>query len=214
MENARNEFLRLRKYMLVPSNSPIASPLAIALKPTKPYVRFCGDYVYINKFIVHAQHFIPNVQQELTKASKAQYYCDLDMRNAFHQIQLSLLTSLRLSIITMWGTFRPVFMPESISPATGVLNTIMTEIFKDLLESVIVIFDNFLVLSTSHEDTYNKLVQLITVCADRNVILGLAKSKIGYDEAVFFGYKVSKGTYRMTEERKIAISTLAMPTTT
>jgi hypothetical protein len=43
MENAKKEFDRLCLYMYVPSNSPIASPLVIAPKPTPPYVRFCGD---------------------------------------------------------------------------------------------------------------------------------------------------------------------------
>jgi hypothetical protein len=43
--HAQLEFERLSKYFYVPSTSPIASCLVIAPKATKPFIRFCGDYV-------------------------------------------------------------------------------------------------------------------------------------------------------------------------
>jgi hypothetical protein len=211
MENAKKEFDRLCLYMYVPSNSPIASPLVIAPKPTPPYVRFCGDYVFINKFIVFMQLWIPIVMHELEKAARGRVFHDLDMKNAFHQIMLSLATSLLLSIVTPWGTVRPEFMPEGISPASGLLHNTMIDVLSKWLDSVIVIFDNFLVVCTDFDDAYNKLVGFITTCSERNVILGMAKSKLGYREATFFGYLIKDGTYQLTPERKLAVTSLAMP---
>ena len=54
-ENAKLEFQRLSKYMYTTTVSPIASPLVIAPKKTKPFIRFCGDYVAINKYIMAIQ---------------------------------------------------------------------------------------------------------------------------------------------------------------
>ncbi len=65
LADAKKEFDRLCTYMYVDSNSAIASPLVIAPKPTPPYVRFCGDYVNLNKFIVFMQMYIPIVLLEL-----------------------------------------------------------------------------------------------------------------------------------------------------
>jgi hypothetical protein len=39
-----------------------------------------------------------------------------------------------LSIITPWGTLRPKFMPEGVSPAIGYLQLVMEDIFKDFDE--------------------------------------------------------------------------------
>ena len=64
-EHAQQEFLRLRTYQYVPSTSPIVSNLVIAPKATKPFIRFCGDYVKINKYIIRIHAYIPNVQYEL-----------------------------------------------------------------------------------------------------------------------------------------------------
>ena len=149
MENVKIEFDRLCKYMYVPSDSPIASPLVVAPKATFPFHRMCGDYVYINKFMKHIQHFIPIVFNELEKAAKGRVFIDLDMKNAFHQILLDYYTSSMLSILTMWGCVRPLYMPEGISPASGILNSIMTNVLKDALDHTIVIFDNFLVVLRS-----------------------------------------------------------------
>jgi hypothetical protein len=39
----------------------------------------------------------------------------------------------------------------------------------------------------------------------------MAESKLGYTEATFFGYLIKDGTYQLTSERKIAVTSLAMP---
>jgi len=59
--HAKKEFDRLSAYFYEPSNSSIASPLVIAPKATAPFIRFCGDYREINKFIKIPQQPIPIV---------------------------------------------------------------------------------------------------------------------------------------------------------
>lgn len=53
---ARTEVNRLLGYFYRKSRSSIASPLVFAPKATKPFIRTCGDYVYINKFIETLLH--------------------------------------------------------------------------------------------------------------------------------------------------------------
>ena len=60
-EHAHKEYLRLKKYMYEKSYSSVASPLVIAPKATAPFIRFCGDYVKINKFIKTHHYPIPKV---------------------------------------------------------------------------------------------------------------------------------------------------------
>jgi hypothetical protein len=213
LENAKKEFDRLCTYMYIKSDSPIASPLVIAPKSTPPFQRWCGDYVWINKFIEFIQNYIPIVFNELEKAAEGEVFCDLDMTHAFHQIVLSECTSRMLTVITPWGPVRPRYMPEGISPASGILHQTMVEILSDMLDTSIAIFDNFLIVCNSYDDCYKKLVKFLTICAERNVILGMAKSKIGFTKCVFFGYEISKGTYQLTQSRKDAVSSLVFPKT-
>ena len=62
-ETAKKEFERLCKYNYQPSISPWASPLVTASKATPPFVRFCGDYQWLNPHLVMPQAYIPRESQ-------------------------------------------------------------------------------------------------------------------------------------------------------
>ena len=163
-ENAHLEFQRMSGYMYVPSNSPIASPLVVAPKATEPVIRLCGDYRQINMYVERAHYSIPHVQNMLKKARLYTGFVDLDLANSFHQISLADKTSLMLSVQTPWGLVRPLYMPEGVSPASGILQTMMRGIFQLYDEWSIVIFDNILLLAHDYKDAFDKLY-IILKCA-------------------------------------------------
>ena len=104
----------MRGYFYRPTTSSHASPLVTAPKATAPFVRFCGDYRWINEFIITGHYPIPNVQHSLNKAKGFKVFCDLDMTNSFHQISLDDETGDKLSIQTPWGQVAPMFLPEGV----------------------------------------------------------------------------------------------------
>jgi len=216
-KHAQLEFDRLVKYFYEAhhekNNSPIASPLVIAPKATSPFIRFCGDYRAINEFISIPKHPIPVVQHELTKAAQFKVFVDLDMTNSFHQIPLSDQASGLLSIQTPWGLVRPKFLPEGVGPASGLLQSIVKDIFdfEDFNDWTIVIFDNFLILANDYEDAANKLERVIARCAEFGVVLKMKKSFIGASTVTFFGYEVSHGQWKLSDSRKSAIEDLPFP---
>jgi hypothetical protein len=210
-ETAKEEFERLQKYFYAPSTSPIASPLVIAPKATAPFIRYCGDYREVNKFISIPQEPIPIVQHELTKAAKFKIFVDLDMANSFHQIPISQHFSELLSVQTPWGLVRPKFLPEGVGPASGLLQNLVREIFKDFEEWTVVIFDNFLVLADTHEDAYEKLAKILTRCEEYGIVLKMKKSWIGVETVTFFGYEVTHGSWKLSKTRKDAIDSIPFP---
>ena len=214
-EHARKEFERLCKYFyeVDPSRctSSIASPLVIAPKATTPFIRFCGDYRRVNEYISIPQTPIPVVVYELTKAARYRVYIDLDMANSFHQIPLGENFSQLLSVQTPWGLVRPKFLPEGVGPASGLLQSIVREIFADFEDWTIVIFDNFLVLADDYRDAYNKLVKVLDRCSEYGVVLKLKKSFIGVPQVSFFGYDVTYGKWELSQTRKDAISAMQFP---
>jgi hypothetical protein len=153
------------------------------------------------------------VKKELQKAQAAHYFIDIDWANAFHQVRLAEQTSLLLSIQTPWGQFRPLFMPEGIGPASGILQAIVAQLFADFSDFVIAIFDNLLVLCDSYPDAYSKMDRILDRCIERNVFLKLSKSYLGFRTAKFFGYICSHGRYELSDDRKAAIRAIPFPST-
>ena len=211
-ENAKKEFDRLTKYMYRPSVSPWASPLVIAPKATKPFIRFCGDYRWLNEYVILPQAYIPRVQYEVEKAMGFHIFLDIDMTNSFHQFPLTEDSSKRLAIQTPWGLVEPAFLPEGVAPASGHLQYTMMKMFSDFHEWSIIIFDNVLLLANDQKDATTKLQTFLERCQQHNVFLKVPKSWFGFSSVKFFGYKVSYGKREMDEERKKAIMEFRMPT--
>ena len=65
-------------YMYEDSDSAIAVPLVVAPKATSPFIRICGDYVWLNKYLIVGHYYIPHVMHELEKAAGFEYFIDLD----------------------------------------------------------------------------------------------------------------------------------------
>ena len=197
--------------MYIPSSSPIQSQLTIAPKKTPPFVRACGNYIYINKLMQCPTYPIPNVKYELAKLQGFSCFADLDWMNAFHQLLLDATSSARLSLVTPWGHIQPKFVSEGISPASGMLQQVVFELFKDFEDWTVAIFDNLLVLAHNHDDLLSKLELIFRRCKERNVILKFKKSFIGFNEVIFFGYKCRKNSYTMSEEKTAAIGKIPFP---
>ena len=209
-EAAEKEFLRLRGYMYEKSRSPWASCLVVAPKATKPFIRFCGDYVEINRHIHIGNYTIPNIRHQLDRIMGYKVFLDIDLTNAFHQIPLHEETAEKLSIQTPWGQYQPRFMPEGIGPATGVLQETVNALFSDL-PWAIVIFDNILLLATDYQEAYERLKIFIERCIQHNVILKFAKSWLGFGEVKFFGYRCKHQSFELTEDRKAALLEIPFP---
>eukprot|EP00981_Chlorochromonas_danica_P007576 scaffold1801_cov193-Ochromonas_danica.AAC.3 len=212
--NARKEFERLSKYFYKHSSSSIASCLVIAPKATAPFLRFCGDYVAINKYISTGHYPIPHVMRSLEKITQFAVFLDFDLANAFHQIRLAPTTSARLSVQTPWGQVEPTFMPEGIGPASGILQSVVSGIFADFEDWTIAIFDNLLILAHDYDDAYRKTELILDRCIERNVSLKFSKTWLGFDTAKFFGYICRKGSYELSNDRKHALSEIPFPMST
>ena len=135
-ENAKKEYDRLLGYFYVKSTSSIASPLVIAPKNTSPWIRFCGDHKWVNQYILPLQYHIPIPQDEIPKAARFKVFADIDLTNAFHQLILAEETSNMLTVMTPWGSVRPRFLPEGVTPASAILQKAVASIFAHFSECV------------------------------------------------------------------------------
>lgn len=207
------EWLRLLEYHLVLCDSPFVSNLVVAPKATKPFVRLCGDYVFVNKYITAGYFVIPPIPHVLEKIANFSIYVDLDLVNAFHQLPLDEATSMMLAIITPWGTARPKFLPEGVKPASEILQRVVHELFHDFSDWLIYQFDNLLILAHTYQDAYDKLDKVLTRCIQRNVFLKFSKSYIGFNKVHFFGYDCQHRSYALSQDRKETISKIPFPQT-
>ena len=198
-----------------PLYGPVASSLVIAPpKATAPFIRFCGDYQGVNKFIPHWHIPIPHPQRTISdKLVNHDAYGDVvDMTNGFHQLPIDEDTSMKLSIQTPWGRVCPLFLPEGVSIGNAHLQ--QSEILKDCEWAIIVIFDNILICASDYDELYERIDIALVLCIKYNVTLKMGKTWLGFQEVKFFGYVCRKGSYELVAERKVALNQISFPTST
>lgn len=208
---AKKEFDRLLAYFYEYSSSPIVSPLVIAPKATKPFIRFCGDHKWINEWIHRGHTIIPHIRHSLEKIIRFTYFVDIDLVNAYHQFKLGPLTSELLSIITPWGQVRPKFLPEGVSPATDIIQSCMQKMFGDFEEWSIILYDNILLLAYSPQDAFKKFKTVVDRAIEYNIFFKLSKTWLCVEEVTFFGYVCRKGSFCLSDKRKAEIAAFPFP---
>ena len=208
---AVSEIKRLLRYMYVPSKSPWMSDNVWAAKATAPFVRSCGDYRWINEHIRMRHAYIPDVREELAKLKDFKYFCDFDLTNAFHQFRLDDKTSELLSIMTISGPIRPLFMPEGISPASAILQTHVREIFKDFADDSLIMFDNLTIGAHTLDELFAKQKKFFNKCIEYNIFLKFTKSYFGVQSIKFFGYIADGHGYHFEESRIKALMDIEFP---
>ena len=89
----------------------------------------------------------------------------------------------------------------------------MVIIFEDFLEWIIFIIDNLLIVATDHQDLYDKVVMVACRCIKHNVFLKFEKTILGVKSVKFFGFECTKGSFKITDERKQQIQQIPRPMT-
>ena len=205
------EIDRLLTYLFMISTSPYASPLVVAPKKTKPFIRICGDYTKINRYIVLPSRPIPNIPHELDKLQGYKYFADIDLANSFHQFRLAPRTRRYLALKTQRGLFEPVFMPEGVPPASGVLQEVMEMIFGGQ-PWTLVAFDNLSVMANTYDELFERVCWVIRRAKEFNVVLKLSKTWLGFASMEWFGYVCREGYHELSPKRIQSIVDLPFPT--
>ena len=107
--------------------------------------------------------------------------------------------------------YRPLFLPEGVTPASMLLMQAMYDMFKDFIDWTIVIFDNILILADDQDDCAQKVEKILQRCFERNVKLKLSKCNFGVIKVDFFGYIIQDGTYRLSNERAKSVTDIIFP---
>ena len=215
-DDTKKEFDRLCRYFFVKCESPWASPLTVAPKATDPFIRLCVNLQKVNKYLEYGHTYIPDVKRSIQQLLGFSMFCDLDAKNGYHQVPLKESTSMRLSVQTPWGQFRPLFMPEGICAGTAAFQKTMMDIFDDLDKDddekwVFILHDNFLIGAHNPDDCYQKLQKFLARARKYNVYLKMEKTHIGQVKQHFFGYDIEKDKYSMSPDRSEVLEAVPFP---
>ena len=109
----------LHKGFIVPSSAPFASSVLFVSKPNEG-LRFCVDYRKLNNIIKKDQHLLLLINETLARIANAKIFTKLDIRQAFHRIQVDPSAEELITFRTRYRTYKYQVLPFSLTngPAT------------------------------------------------------------------------------------------------
>ena len=202
-----DELLRLG--IIKPSSSPYCSPVVLVKKPDNSY-RLTIDYRALNA--VSAFHAEPacSAEYELHKFVGSEYFTEIDITKAYHQIPLTEKSRPLTAFPTSRGLMEYRRMPFGLVTACATYARLMRIVLQDL-PNVVFYFDNIYV----HTVSWSEHVPAVGAVLQRLQVHGLtarpSKCKFGFKSLDYLGFKIEDGNLSPQEEKVKSISNVPPP---
>ena len=150
-----NAFLQenLATGRIQPSKSPMASPVFF-IKKKGGGLRLVQDYRTLNANTVKNRYPLPLISELVNRLKGARYFTKLDVRWGFNNVRMKDGDEWKAAFRTNRGLFEPLVMFFGLTNSLATFQTMMNEIFHDLiLEGVVCVYiDNILIYTKTREE--------------------------------------------------------------
>jgi len=144
-----------------PSTSPYGAPV-LFVKKKDGTLRMCIDYRALNSQTVKNRYALPRIDELLDRLHDAKIFTKLDLTSRYYQIAITPSDRYKTAFRTRYGHYEFNVMPFGLTNAPATFQTLMNEIFRDLLDvCVIVYLDDILVYSKDPKDHEQHLRQVL-----------------------------------------------------
>ncbi|XP_043865317.1 uncharacterized protein K02A2.6-like [Drosophila mojavensis] len=191
--------------------SPWISPVVAAFKGNGE-IRLCLDMRRANLAISRENHPLPTFDMFMTKLREAKYFSRLDLRNAYHQLELDESSRQITTFITHKGLFRYKRLFFGVNSAP--------EIFQRRLEELLVgcsnalnYIDDVIVFGKNEEEHDKALKAVLKIFDAHNVVLNEQKCVYKTNKLKFLGHILSDHGIEADPEKVKVIAGFRAPKT-
>ena len=190
-------------------SSPYVSPILVTRKGDNS-IRLCVDYRQLNANIIVDQYPVPSVDELFSKLKGARYFSKIDLRSAFHQINVADDSRDLTAFITHLGLFRFTKVPFGLASSPAAFNRILHGILSDC-DHVIHYFDDILVFANSKADLERYTAKVRRSLIENNFVINASKSVYNASEIEFLGRHLSRDGVQPTRRATAAIADCGQP---
>ncbi|XP_055714231.1 uncharacterized protein K02A2.6-like [Phlebotomus papatasi] len=211
VEEKLNELLRLDIIEEAVGHSLWVSPVVVVPKGVDD-IRLCIDMRLANKAIKREHYMIPSFDDFLPHLTAARVFSRIDIRNAYHQVELDEKCRYITTFITHKGVFRYKRLMFGISCAPEMFQTIMEQMLAKCSNTLNYI-DDVVVFGKNEEEHDHVLRQVLDTLRKRDVLLNQEKCIFKVPEIVFLGHRISGKGIKPAEDKISSIKSFREPQT-
>ena len=171
------------------SNSPWSSPLHMVKKKDGGW-RPCGDYRQLNTVTVPDRYPLPNIADLTSRVTGLTVFSKLDLQKGYYQVPMAEEDICKTAIITLFGMFEFLRLPFGLRNPWNTFQRMMDSILGDLPYCFTYVND-IPVFRSSLEEHLEHLRQVLLLCHQHGLMIGLPKCEFAVPEIEFLGHVLS-----------------------
>ncbi|XP_043659792.1 uncharacterized protein K02A2.6-like [Drosophila teissieri] len=185
----------------VSGHSPWISPMVIAFKPNGD-IRLCLDMRQANRAILRENYPLPTFESFMTKLRNAKLFSRLDLKDAYHQLELDEASRPITTFITPRGLFRYKRLMFGINAAPEIFQRRLEELLSSC-ENVMNYIDDVIIFGNSEQEHDAAVKKVRKVFKEYNILLNDEKCIWKTTKIKFLGH-ILTNTGIMADPEKIA----------
>jgi len=193
---------QLKKGYIWLSKSPQTSPVMFVPKKDGKR-RIVQDYQYINKFTVKNSYPLPLISDLVDNMGTKRVSTKMDLRWGYNNVRIKEGDEWKAAFTTHIGSFEPVVMFSSLTNLPATFQTMMNDIFRDLINKgdVATFIDDVLV-GIETEKEHNELVkEILRRLEEHNLYVKPEKCEWKVREVGFLGVVIGPDRIKMEKEK-------------
>ena len=201
----------LEQDIIRPSSSPYCSPITVVAKPDGS-IRLCIDFRKLNSVTIFDNEPIPQMDEMVTRITKAKYFTKLDLTKGYWQIPLKENCKQYTAFQTSLGLMEFNYLPFGLSTAAPTFQRAMNKVLGHL-KFVASYFDDVLIFSETWNDHLEHIRETLETLRKANLTAKPSKCHIGFRTINFLGHIVGKGNIKPDPIKTEKILNLTRPKT-
>lgn len=175
-----------------PSSSPYGAPVLFVKKPRSDELRMVIDYRALNKLTERNAYPLPRIDVLLDHLAGSKVFSLIDLRQAYHQIQLCESDVPKTAFRTPFGHYEFITLSFGLVNAPAVFQGAMNRIFsKYLYKFLLVYLDDCLIFSKSAEEHEQHLRLVLDVLKEHQLTAAVHKCTFNQAQVLFLGHVIS-----------------------
>lgn len=195
------------------SNSQYSSPIVLVRKKNGS-IRMCVDYRELNKITARDNYPIPRIDDQLDSLRDKRVSTRLDLKVAFHHIEVDEESIKFTSFVTPLGQFEYMLVPFGLKNSPAMFMRFINAAFRELLDEqkVVIYMDDILVAIATVERNLDVLNEVYNVLNKNLLTLRLDKYSFLKSKITYLGYEVDADGIRESIENIKALVDFPIPT--
>ncbi|XP_062559853.1 uncharacterized protein K02A2.6-like [Armigeres subalbatus] len=187
------------------------SPLVTVVKDNGD-LRLCVDMRRANAAILRERHMMPTIEDFLPRFTSANFFSRLDIKEAFHQVELDESSRYITTFITHIGLFRYKRLMYGIVIAPEIFQRILEQILSRCSKFAVNFIDDIFIFTETEEKHDEALKVVLSTLRDYGVLLNKDKCIFKVTTLDFLGHTISSEGILPSSKKIEALTKFRPPT--